>query len=193
MNSRTLLAGAALAALVTAARPAGAQAPLAVDLSHTTATFSLKHLTLTTVTGSIGVKSLDLAVGPDRLPTRVVADLDLATIDTHESRRDDDLRGEHWFDVKSYPDMIFTSTKISGDAKAFTIAGDLAFHGVTKPVTLAAKYDGSVTDARGRTHDGYSATATIDRTQWNVGSRYPAVVVGHDVAVTLEVETVRGG
>lgn len=165
----------------------------AVDLSHTTASFSVKHLTLTTVTGNIAARDVRLAVGADHVPTSVVADFDLKTIDTRESRRDDDLRSDHWFDVAKYPEMTFKSTKITGDAKAIAIAGDLSIHGVTKPVTLTAKYEGAVTDGRGRVHTGYTATTTFDRTQWGIGTSFPPVVVGNDITVTIELEAIAAG
>ena len=87
--------------------------------------------------------------------------------------------------------MIFKSSKITGDAKAMTIAGDLTFHGVTKPVTLSGKYVGSIVDGRGRTHVGYSATTTFDRTQWGLGMSFPAVIVGNDITVKIDVEAVQ--
>jgi polyisoprenoid-binding protein YceI len=69
-----------------------------------------------------------------------------------------------------------------------TIDGDLTMHGVTKPVSLAAKYEGTVKDPRGRTHVGYSATVTIDRTLWGIGTNYPPAVVGNDITITIELE-----
>ena len=59
--------------------------------------------------------------------------------------------------------MTFTAKTITGTPQALTINGDLTMHGVTKPVTFTAKEIGKMTDARGRTHVGYSATTTIDR------------------------------
>ena len=57
--------------------------------------------------------------------------------------RDDDLRSDHFFDVKQFPMMSFTSTSITAtDDKHITINGNLTMHGVTKPVTLAAVFLG---------------------------------------------------
>ena len=121
------------------------------------------------------------------------ATFDLKTIDTHESDRDNDLRSARWFDVATYPLMTFKSTKIeAGPNGALTIAGDLSFHGVTKPVTLNAKFEGSIKDQKGRTHIGFSATTSFDRTDWNLGAGFPAVIVGHSITVNLEVEAIEG-
>jgi polyisoprenoid-binding protein YceI len=89
--------------------------------------------------------------------------------------------------------MTFKSTKIEpGSGNTMTIAGDLTFHGITKPVILTATYGGTVKDPRGRTHVGYSATGTIDRAQWNLGAGYPAFVVGNNVTLTIQLEAIEG-
>jgi polyisoprenoid-binding protein YceI len=179
------------AAVYALAMPTVVRADVTVDPAHTSANFSTKHLTLTTVSGTIAVKSATIAIGPADTLTSAKADLDLSTIDTKEADRDADLRSDHWFDVAHYPTMAFASTRITGDKNAMTIAGTLTFHGATHPVTLLAKYAGAVTDGRGRTHVGYTATGTIDRTVWGLGPGYPPAIVGNDIAITIELEAIR--
>jgi polyisoprenoid-binding protein YceI len=180
-----------IAAIVAAASfPAGARADLKVDPPHTSASFSVKHFTLTTVSGTIDVKSAEIAVAGDDTLTSAKADLDLTTIDTKVADRDADLKSDHWFDVAQYPTMSFVSTKITGDKSAMTVLGNLTFHGMTNPVTLTAKFDGSIKDPRGNTHVGYSATGTIDRTKWGLGMSYPPAIVGDDIAIDIELEAI---
>lgn len=186
--NRRALGIAAIAAA--AVFPAGARADLTVDPPHTSASFSVKHFTLTTVSGTIGVKTAAIAAGPDDVLTSAKADLDLTTIDTKVADRDADLKSDHWFDVAEYPTMSFVSTKITGDKNAMSVAGNLTFHGMTNPVTLTAKYDGSVKDPKGNTHVGYSATGTIDRTKWGLGPKYPPAIVGDDITIDIEVEAI---
>jgi polyisoprenoid-binding protein YceI len=170
-----------------------ADVALHADPTESTATFSVKHFTLTTVSGTIGIKEATLVAGDDHTIKKADATLDLNAIDTHASDRDDDLRSDHWFDVATYPVMTFKSTKVeTAPDGTMTVTGDLTFHGVTKPVTLAAKYEGSVKDGRGRTHVGYNATGTLDRTAWNLGSNFPAALIGNDVTITLEFEAIEG-
>jgi polyisoprenoid-binding protein YceI len=180
------------AALAAAAMPAIVRAAdLTADPAHTSATFSVKHLTLTTISGTIAVKEASVSTAPDGSLTSAKATLDLATIDTKFGDRDNDLRSNHWFDVAASPTMTFASTKITGDKNAMTILGNLTFHGKTNPVTLSAKYDGSVKDQRGRTHVGYTATGTIDRTKWDLGANFPPAIVGDDITIAIEMEAVQ--
>jgi len=177
-------------ALAATILPGMARADLIVDPPHTSASFSVKHFTLTTVSGSIGVKDATIAAAPDGTLTSAKADLDLTTIDTKFADRDADLKSDRWFDVTQYPTMTFVSTKITGDKSAMTVAGTLTFHGKTNPVTLTANYDGSVKDPRGRTHVGYSATGTIDRTRWGLGPNFPPAIVSNDIKISIELEAI---
>ena len=165
-------------------------ADVAVDPAHTSASFSVKHLTLTTISGTIGVKDASIGVAADDTLTSAKATLDLTTIDTKFADRDADLKSDHWFNVAADPTMTFVSTKITGDKSNMTVVGNLTFHGKTNPVTLTAQYGGTVKDTRGRTHIGYTATGTLDRTRWDLGTSYPPAVVGDDITITIELEAI---
>jgi polyisoprenoid-binding protein YceI len=185
----SLLAAALVAAL---AVPAAA-ADYGVDPAHSQATFTVSHLTVTHVSGQIPIESASVSTGANDLPTKVEATLDLKGVDTREPDRDRDLRSDDFFDVAKYPAMTFVSRKIEGAPGAFTIAGDLTFHGVTKPVVLAAKLEGKVTDGKGRTHLGYSARTTIDRRDWGLTwgkTNGGALVVGNEITIDLTVEAI---
>ncbi len=129
------------------------------------------------------------------MPASVTATLDVKAIDTKTADRDADLRSDNWFDVSKYPTITFKSTSIvPGLNGAFTMNGDLTMHGVTKPVTLTGKVEGSVVDSHGRRHVGYSATGTIDRRDFglNWGKTTPggALIAGNDVTITLNAEAI---
>jgi polyisoprenoid-binding protein YceI len=179
-----------LAILATFVFPLTARADVTVDPNHTSATFSVKHLTLTTVSGKIAVKDATIALAPDDTLTSARADLDLSTIDTQVADRDDDLKSDHWFDVATYPTMTFQSTKITGDKTALTVVGNLTFHGKTNPITLTAKYEGTIKDPRGRTHIGYTATGVINRALWDLGPNFPTAVVANEITITIELEAI---
>ncbi len=183
----------ATALVLAGAAPASAL-DFALDTDHTQAEFTVTHLAISHVRGQIPLASGSIAIGPGDLPTAVDAVLDVKSIETQDADRDKDLRGADWFEVDKYPTMTFVAKKIAGTSAAFTIDGDLTFHGVTKPVTLSAKEVGKIVDGRGRTHVGYSATGVIDRRNWglNWGRTTPGgdLVVANDVTLDLNVEAV---
>ena len=169
-------------------------ADYALDVNHTQAEFVVTHLAISHVRGHIPLTSGTVSVGANDMPAAINATLDVKAIDTQSADRDRDLRGPDWFDVEKFPSMTFVSKKIEGTPQSFTVTGDLTFHGVTKPVTMKGETVGKMTDARGRTHVGYSATTTIDRRQWglNWGNTTPGggLVAAYDVQVNLNVEAV---
>jgi polyisoprenoid-binding protein YceI len=190
-----LLRRSALAAVLAAALAAPAlAADYAVDPNHTQATFTVTHLAISRVNGKIPVTGGTISIGANGLPSAISVTLSAKDIDTNSADRDRDLRGGDWFEVDKYPTMTFVSKSVSGTPQSFTVNGELTMHGMTKPVTLTAKELGKMTDARGRTHVGYSASATLDRRDWglNWGKTTPggSLIAGNDVTIDINAEAV---
>jgi len=66
---------------------------------------------------------------------------------------------------------------------------------VTRPVTLDAEYGGQAKDPWGNERAGFTATTTIERSdfglKWNQALEAGGVLVGERVEVELEVELVK--
>jgi polyisoprenoid-binding protein YceI len=187
---RFILAALAVLALAAPARAAD----YALDPNHTQAVFTVVHLGFSHVSGEIPLVAGTMAIGANDLPTAVSATLSAKDIDSHSADRDRDLRGSDWLEVDKFPTMSFVATQISGTPQSFTVVGNLTMHGVTKPVTLAAKEEGKMTDARGHVHVAYSASTTIDRRDWglNWGHTTPggSLIAANDVSIALTIEAV---
>jgi polyisoprenoid-binding protein YceI len=187
---RPLLAAAFVAALTVPALAAD----YAVDAAHTQATFTVTHLAISRVSGKVPVTGGTVSLAANDVPTAISMTLSTKDIDTQSADRDRDLRGADWFETDKFPTMTFTAKSITGTPQALSISGDLTMHGVTRPVTFTAKEIGKMTDARGRTHVGYSAATTLDRRQWNLnwGRTTPggSLIAGNDVTIDLNVEIV---
>jgi polyisoprenoid-binding protein YceI len=182
---------AATAAFAVSAAAIAADATWKVDPVHSSASFTAIHLGISRVTGTIPIKSASLTIPEgSNVPTSVQAVLDPTGVDTHTQMRDDDLRSEHFFDVKQFPIMSFTSSSITAtDDKHITINGNLTMHGVTKPVTLAAVFLGQGKGMRGETRAAYTASTTVDRTQWGMTYGYP--VVSNSIDLSIEIEAAK--
>lgn len=165
-----------------------------VDPGHSNAEFTVRHLVISNVKGTIPIRQATIETGPgSTLPQTISATLDASKLNTGNDNRDSALRGKDWFDVADFPTITFSSTQISGSTEAFTIVGNLTIHGVTKSVTLAAKMLGTTTDSRGRVHAGYEATTTIDRRDFGLVSMSAsggALIAATDVSIALEIEAI---
>ena len=191
MPGRLVLVASLVAAL---AAPAFA-AEYALDPNHTQAGFSVVHLGFSHVEGFIPVTSGTLTLDEGTVPLSVTVTLNAAALDTKSADRDSDLRGPDWFDTAKFPTMSFVSTRVEGKGpEDFTIVGNLTMHGVTRPVTLAAKYEGKLVDTRGRSHVAYTATTTVARRDFglNFGKTVPggALVAGFEISIRLSVEAI---
>jgi polyisoprenoid-binding protein YceI len=198
---RFALAAAAAAALVV---PAFAQTPAApaplgpntwsVDTAHSAAGFSVKHLLVSTVRGTLGPVKGTVEYDGKSLDT-VKADItiDVNGVNTGTEGRDKDLKSPNFFDVAQFPTATFKSRRVVADgAGKFKLIGDLTIHGVTKEVTLNVEGPSPVLrQPNGALKIGASATTTINRKdfgmQWNrmVES---APVVSDEVQVSIDLE-----
>jgi polyisoprenoid-binding protein YceI len=128
---------------------------------------------------------------------KVIAEVDVSTIDTRNGKRDDHLRSADFFDVEKYPTMKFESTRIEKTGDGLKMTGNLTMRGVTKEVVFDV--DGPappVETARGK-RTGASATATISRKDfgmtWNRVIEAGGVTVGDEVKLTIDIQLVAGG
>jgi len=190
---------AAIITLVTLLLPGAALASTwTIDPDHTNVGFKVRHLMVSNVKGNFttftGTVDLD-----DQDVTRSKVTVNIATdsIDTNVQKRDDHLRSADFLDVAKYPTMTFTSKKIAKtDNGRLAITGDLTLRGVTREVVLDAEaLSPESKDPWGNIRRGTTATTTINRKDfgltWNAALETGGVVVGDEVAITLEIEMIR--
>lgn len=172
---------------------------------HTAAEFAVRHMMVSHMRGLFKNVRGSIDFDPDDPADASAAEatIDAAGIWTGDDARDVHLRGPDFLDVARYPLITFRSTEVrcAGGAD-FKVAGDLALHGVTRPVVLAARYLGrwqcpyweGDRDLGPVTRVGFVATTAIDRhhfgVSWNAPMDRGGVVVGDEVAITLDVEAI---
>jgi polyisoprenoid-binding protein YceI len=167
-----------------------------IDNSHSHVGFSVKHMMIATVRGEFKAYTGTLALDTDDITQSVITgEIDIASIDTRELKRDEHLRSADFFDAETYPKMTFKSKRIEQvDGNDYRIVGDLTIKGTTKEVVLDAEYAGIHKDPWGNTRTGFSLTGTIDRKDfglgWNAALETGGVLVGEKVKLSLDVEAV---
>jgi polyisoprenoid-binding protein YceI len=168
-----------------------------IDKSHSQATFSVKHMMVTTVKGQFKVLGGKLEIN-EQNPEQswIEAEADTASVDTRDERRDGHLRSADFFDAEKYPQITFKSTKVEliGDNE-YKVTGDLTLHGVTKEVVFNAEYSGQVKDLYGNQRAGISVKGTINRKDfglnWNVALETGGVLVSDKVAIEIDLAAVQ--
>ena len=166
-----------------------------LDPVHSAVSFSVKHMMVTTVRGSMQIRDFDLDFNPDDLAASSVhVGMDAASIDTGQEMRDNHLRSGDFFDAENFPTIEFVSTRIEPDGDDYAIHGDLTIRGVTRPVVLEAEYAGSVPNMKGGLSAGFSARTKINREDygltWNVALAQGGVMVYKDEKIEIDLEVV---
>ncbi len=177
-------------------RPAAA-AEYEIDPSHSQVLFKVKHLGISTVTGRFRDFAGTISYDPQNpAASRASATIKTASIDTDNDRRDNHLRSADFFEAEKYPEITFAAgglREARGDA--FKLDGTLTMRGVTRPITLDVEKVGPVRGPDGRERMAFNATTSLDRTQygltWSRATEAGGLVVGNDVRIVLELETVR--
>jgi polyisoprenoid-binding protein YceI len=203
---RTLLSLAAVPALVAAAvaaapapraaLPATAAAPPVrwqIDQSHSELSFRIRHL-VSRVNGQFNTWSGTITADPVSLAGGSVSvDIQTASIDTNNERRDTHLRSADFFDAASHPTITFRSTRVVANGRELQVHGNLTIRGVTKPVVLEGRML-EVGGAAGRRRIGFEAETQINRmdygVSWNRGAEGGGVVLGDEVTISIAIEAV---
>lgn len=168
-----------------------------IDPVHSEVGFKIRHMMVGKTAGKFtrfsGSFEYD-GKNPKKWSAR--ASIEAASIDTANSKRDDHLRSEDFFDVAKHPSLEFVSTDVKGGkgGKA-KLMGKLTLHGVTKDVALDLELNGEGQDAQGKDRIGFTAKTKIDRRDfgitWNKTLDKGGFAVGNDVDITLEIEAVK--
>lgn len=165
-----------------------------LDPSHTNVTFSVRHLGLSKVRGRFTSFTGDIVVAEDPTQSGVNVAVDVSSVDTHDEKRDEHLRTNDFFNAPEFPTMTFASTSVSGGGSDWAVTGDLTIRGVTRPVTLAATFEGTAADPWGGSRTAFAATAEVDREDfgmtWNAALEAGGVLVGKKVKIEIEAEAV---
>jgi polyisoprenoid-binding protein YceI len=169
-----------------------------IDPAHSSAQFSVRHMMISNVKGEFTKVSGTVTYDPDDPgASKVEATIDVASLHTRDEQRDGHLKSADFFDAANFPEIKFVSKSVAphGDDELL-VKGDMTIHGVTKEVTLHVEGPTpEMKDPWGNVKAGATAAAKINRKDfglvWNVALETGGLLVGEDVAISLEVELTR--
>lgn len=167
---------------------APAPAHWAVDPVHSSIVFRIKHLDTAWVFGRFnefdGSISFDDANLADSSINLVVQ---AASVDTNNEQRDNHLRSPDFFTVTEMPTITFESTSIEpAGSDSYTVIGDLALLGETRPVEASMSITGSGANRAGTPLIGAMAEFTIKRSDF--GMDFMMGGLSDDVHLTVSIE-----
>ena len=166
----------------------------AIDPTHSTVGFSVRHLMVSKVRGSFNDFTGAITVAEDGTAS-VHAEIQVSSIDTRNEQRDAHVRSADFFDAENYPTATFVSTGVQPDGADYVVDGDFTLKGVTKPIDLKLEFNG-VNPGMGHGEvAGFEATVVLNRKDFGIDIEMPleggGVVVGDKVTINLEIEALK--
>jgi polyisoprenoid-binding protein YceI len=133
-----------------------------LDPSRTSIVFHTKAMWVFPVKGTAKAAAGVGTVGDDGALTGTLV-IDAASIDTHNKKRDTHLRTADFFEVQTFPTLIFevTSGRLVASGK-IELTGTFTVHGQTKPLTVLADVSAAAGAAT------VSTEVDIDRSDWGL-------------------------
>lgn len=167
-----------------------------LDTSHTSVGFSVPHLVVSSVDGKFKEATASIKLDDaDLTKSTVSVEINAASIDTGDQKRDDHLKSPDFFDAKKFPKLTFKSTKIAKAGAAYKLTGDLTIRDVTKSVTLDATLSAPVKTPWGNQARAAKVSGKIKRAdfglKWNKALETGGVVVGDEVTIDVKAEVTK--
>jgi polyisoprenoid-binding protein YceI len=165
----------------------------AIDTAHTEVKFKVKHLVISTVTGSFKTFEGEVSSETEDFDgADVNFSIDIASIDTNNGDRDNHLKSDDFFSAEKFPKMTFRNGKLSKNGGDYSLTGELTIRDVSKKVTLDVDYNGTVLDPWGNKKAGFELSGKINRKDfglvWNVVTETGGMLVGEDVKLEISAQ-----
>jgi len=163
-----------------------------IDQAHSEVGFKVKHMMISTVSGSFEKFEGYLETTTDDFTDAVFnfsAEID--SVNTNNKDRDTHLKSDDFFNATEYPKLKFVSKSFNGSE----LKGDLTIRDVTKEISLDVDYNGTAVDAYGQTKAGFELEGSVNRKDfklnWNAITEAGNVVVSDKVKLIISVQFIK--
>ena len=165
-----------------------------IDPMHSDVQFKIKHLVISTVTGSFRkFEGKAITEENDFTNANVHLTIDVKSIDTNQTQRDEHLQNGDFFAADLHPNITFESTSFTKTSGNFyKMIGNLTLKGVTKPVELTVEYGGSQNSGQGILKHGFEVTGIVNRAEfgmtWNKLTDTGGLGLGEDIKLIANIQ-----
>lgn len=156
-----------------------------LDPTHSEIEFKVKHMMISTVTGSFSEFDATAETEDDSFKNAEFAfNAKVDSISTKNEDRDTHLKSDDFFNAEQFPQLTFKSKSFNGEK----MVGDLTIRDVTKEITIDVDFNGIAVDPYGQTKAGLEATGTINRKDFNLS--WSAVTEAGNIVVSDKVKLI---
>ena len=169
-----------------------------IDVARSRLTFTVRHLVVTRVHGTFrrwrGEAEIDL---DDFSRGGVEVAVEVASVDTGDPARDENLRSADFFDAARFPELRFRSTRVTPKGRnRLALEGQLEMRGVARPVVLESQLLRKRTNPAGVEGLSFAAETAIHRKRWGLewsqALEMGGALVSDQVQIKAQAELVAG-
>ena len=177
-----------LAALLAGLALPTAAADYAIDPGHTYASFEVDHLGFSTQRGQFNRTSGTVQFDPEARSGNIYVHIDAASLDTGFELRDEVLRGESWFNVRDFPDILFRGEHVVFEQdRPVAVEGTLVMLGAAKPMRLdITRFKCGFNLANRKRGCGADAQGSLLRSDFGLQNSIP--FIGDEIRLRIQVE-----
>ena len=162
------------------------QGTYVLDPIHSSASFAVKHMVVSTFRGRFEKFDATLVDG------KLTGTVDVGSIVVKDENLAAHLQSPEFFDAERHPELRFESTDIRRDGDEVVVDGELTLKGITRPVEARGTIEGPVTTFGDVDKVGLTLEAIIDRTEfglnWNAPLPKGGFALANDVKLIVELE-----
>lgn len=163
-----------------------------IDETHSEINFKVKHMMISTVTGSFEKFEGKVETSKDDFKNADFSfSAEIDSVNTNNSDRDKHLKSDDFFGAEKFPKLTFKSRSFDGEK----MVGDLTIKGVTKEVTLETEYNGTAVDPYGQTKAGFEFEGQVSRKDfgltWSAVTEAGSVVVSDKVKLIASLQFIK--
>lgn len=161
-----------------------------VDPNHTQVVWQVNHMGFSMLEGMFGASEGTLTLDPARpQASKLSVTFPIDQLSVTSDRFAEHLKSPDFFNAAQFPEGRFESTAVRVNGNQATITGNLTLKGVTKPVTLQARFVGAgVNPMNKKTNFGFRATGQIKRSDFGLGMAAPVVSDTVDLSINAAFE-----
>ena len=168
-----------------------------IDPAHSEIQFKIKHLMITTVTGSFDIFEASIeTTDEDFTKSSIRFSADVDSIQTGNELRDGHLKSADFFDAATFPKLVFVSSEFQSvdNDSSYELFGNLTIKDISKHIKLSVEFGGIVKDTYGNTKAGFSIHGMISREafglRWNMLTETGGIVVSDEVRIACEIQLI---
>jgi polyisoprenoid-binding protein YceI len=161
------------------------------DPAHSRLGFSITHLMISHVTGNFKQFEIKaVTTKPDYSDAKIEVTAQIASINTDVEKRDTHLKSPDFFDAQKFSTLVFKSTSMKNTkGNEYKLTGNLTMHGIRKVVVLDVTFEGKVPNPMTKKDIAvFTIKGLLKRSDFGIGTKFPAAMVGDEVTINATAE-----